>query len=328
MDINDVARRAGVSRATVSRYLNDGYVSQEKRKLLARVIEEMGYVPSHNARQLRTGKTNLVAVIIPKVNSQSVSRMVAGITEALSTSKYQVILANTSGDEAAEVEYLRLFSKHNPVDGIILIATVLTPEHERALDELSIPHVVLGQRLAGCTSIFHDDYGALHEITRRQLSTAHRVGYLGVLEEDMAVGKLRHKGFLDACHEAGIEVPPEAQLTVDFNSDAGYFGTEQLLDTFPDIDTIVCATDDIAFGAIMCAREYGRRVPEDIQISGVGDSMLSRIIHPSLSTVHLSFKTGGIQAARLLLMHMANPNTPEAKVELGYRVYIRNTTRF
>ena len=83
MDINEIARLAGVSRATVSRYLNNGYVSQAKREEIARVIEETGYVPSRQAQQLRTGRTNLVGVIIPKINSQSVSRMVAGITETL-----------------------------------------------------------------------------------------------------------------------------------------------------------------------------------------------------------------------------------------------------
>ena len=83
MDINEIARMAGVSRATVSRFLNNGYVSQEKRKLISKVIKETGYVPSQSAQQLRTGKTNLVGIIIPKINSQSVARMVAGITERL-----------------------------------------------------------------------------------------------------------------------------------------------------------------------------------------------------------------------------------------------------
>ena len=83
MDINQIAQLAGVSRATVSRYLNDGYVSQEKRAAIARVIKETGYVPSQYAKSLRTGKSNVVGVIIPKINSASVSRMVAGMTTVL-----------------------------------------------------------------------------------------------------------------------------------------------------------------------------------------------------------------------------------------------------
>ena len=106
MDINGIARLAGVSRATVSRYLNDGYVSEEKRRLIKQVIDETGYVPSQQAKTLRTGKTNLVGVVIPKINSQSVSRMVAGLTSVLNESKYQMLLANTDNDTGLEVEYL------------------------------------------------------------------------------------------------------------------------------------------------------------------------------------------------------------------------------
>ena len=79
MDINTIAAMAGVSRATVSRFLNDGYVSDEKRRRIAEVIEETGYVPSRQAQTLRTGKTGVVGVIIPKINSASISRMVTGL---------------------------------------------------------------------------------------------------------------------------------------------------------------------------------------------------------------------------------------------------------
>ena len=98
MDINQIAQLAGVSRATVSRYLNDGYVSQEKRAAIARVIKETGYVPSQYAKSLRTGKSNIVGVIIPKINSASVSRMVAGMTTVLNEAGYQLLLANTDND--------------------------------------------------------------------------------------------------------------------------------------------------------------------------------------------------------------------------------------
>ena len=89
MDITTVAKLAGVSRATVSRYLNDGYVSDEKRRAIARVIKETGYIPSRQAKILRTGKTNLIGVIIPKINSASVSRMVAGLSSVFNESQYR-----------------------------------------------------------------------------------------------------------------------------------------------------------------------------------------------------------------------------------------------
>ena len=98
MNINEIARLAGVSRATVSRYLNNGYVSEEKKAVIHRVIEETGYQPSSQAQMLRTKKTRLVGVILPKINSNTISREAAGISDILTKKGYQIILANTNND--------------------------------------------------------------------------------------------------------------------------------------------------------------------------------------------------------------------------------------
>ena len=118
MNINEIARLAGVSRATVSRYLNDGYVSDEKKAVIRKVIEETGYQPSSQAQMLRTKKTKLVGVIIPKINSDTVGRMVAGISDVLNRSGYQLLLANTDNNIEEELKYLHLF-KDNQVDCLL-----------------------------------------------------------------------------------------------------------------------------------------------------------------------------------------------------------------
>lgn len=327
MDINEIARRAGVSRATVSRYLNNGYVSKEKRELISRVIEETGYVPSRHARQLRTGKTNLVGVIIPKINSQSISRMVAGITEVLSANEYQVVLTETNNNPQSEVNYLKLFANRTRVDGVVLIATVLTEEHQEAIAQLDVPIVILGQKFDDYSCVYQDDFHAMYDVTKIALSKARVPAYLGVLEEDEAAGSQRKQGFLHACAEAGIEVPAQAQQIIGFDADAGYFGAEKILETVPEVDTIVCATDSIAFGAMMCMQEYGKRVPEDVQITGIGDSMLTQISRPSLTTAHLHFKTAGIEAAEMILSHMQPGRHRRETKKVVYKVFVRNSTR-
>lgn len=327
MNINEIAKRAGVSRATVSRYLNDGYVSQEKRTRISRIIEETGYVPSSQAQQLRNGKTHLVGVIIPKINSQSVSRMVEGVTSKLAEHGYQVLLANTENDESKEIEYLRILNQSDRVGGIILLGTVFTDAHEKAIERLRVPFVVLDQNFEGYSCIYQDDYHAVRDLTQLALSTARKPAYIGVFEEDRAVGVMRRQGFLDACSQAGIGVLPKAMQTANFNSDSGYFAAERILEQVPDVDTIVCATDEIAFGAIMCMREYGKRVPEDVQVTGVGDSPIGRIIIPSLSTVHLPFKTSGIKAAEMLLRQISFPNENPVSIRMPYEVYQRNSLR-
>ena len=110
MNINEIARLAGVSRATVSRYLNDGYVSEEKKQAIRTVIEKTGYEPSQQARNLRSKVTKLIGVIIPRIQSEAVSRMVAGISEVLSKEGYQLLLANTDNNAKEElIELRRLF---------------------------------------------------------------------------------------------------------------------------------------------------------------------------------------------------------------------------
>ena len=123
MNINEIAKLAGVSRATVSRYLNNGYVSEEKKNVIRKVIEETGYQPSSQAQMLRTKRTKLVGVILPKINSDTISREVAGISDVLKKRGYQMILANTNNDIEEELKYLSLF-KDNQVDGVIFLSLI------------------------------------------------------------------------------------------------------------------------------------------------------------------------------------------------------------
>ena len=109
MNINEIAKLAGVSRTTVSRYLNDGYVSEEKKEKIRKVIQETGYQPSAQAQMLRTKKTKLVGVVLPKINSDTISREVAGISDVLTKKGYQIILANTNNDIEEELKSLSLF---------------------------------------------------------------------------------------------------------------------------------------------------------------------------------------------------------------------------
>ena len=327
MDITTVAKLAGVSRATVSRYLNDGYVSDEKRRAIARVIKETGYIPSRQAKILRTGKTNLIRVIIPKINSASVSRMVAGLSSVFNESQYQMLLANTDNRENKEIDYLRVFTEKDRVDGIILVGTILTPEHERALKNLRIPLIVLGQAFDGFSCVYHDDYHAVREITSHILNRGTKPAYIGVTELDIAAGQSRHTGFLDACAEKNLEVPKKAQMESDFSVDSAYLACERLLDVYPEVDTIVCASDSIAFGAITCLREFGRSVPEDVQVTGVGDSDLSKVITPSLTTIHHHYKTSGMEAAKMLIGAMDKEDTIVRDIRMGYELLLRNSTR-
>ena len=123
MTITEIAKMAGVSVSAVSRYLNDGYISEEKRQKIKTVIDKTGYRPSKQAQILRTKRSKVIGVILPKISSESIARVADGISSVLSEKGYQMLLASTENNPKKEIEYLNLL-KNNPVDGILFSASV------------------------------------------------------------------------------------------------------------------------------------------------------------------------------------------------------------
>lgn len=325
MNINEIAKMAGVSRATVSRYLNDGYVSDEKKDRIRAVIEKTGYQPSSQAQMLRTKKTRLIGVIIPKINSDTVSRMVAGISLVLAKYEFQLLLANTNNDAEEELNYLNLF-KENKVDGVILIGTIFTKKHLKLLKEYQVPVVILGQHLEGYSCVYQDDYSASREMAKRLLTTSHRVGFIGVTQKDEAAGRSRQAGYEDALKEQGKE-DSACIVEADFNIEAGYRAAKELFSREADVDALLCATDNIAIGALTYLKEKRIPVPEKVQVAGFGDTPMASIVEPSLTTVHFYYKTSGIEAAQILMDLIETDTKVRRSVKMGYEIIMKSSTR-
>lgn len=320
MNINQIAKLAGVSPAAVSRYLNDGYLSDEKRKAIAKVIAETGYIPSSQAQTLRTKKTKLIGVIIPKIDSDSISQVVAGIGEVLNNKGYKMLLANTDNHDEKEIEFINTF-KQNIVDGIILLGTVLTPKHKKALKDLTMPYVVLGQQTDISACIYHDDYTAAYELADYIINKGHKnIGYIGVTENDIAVGVNRKQGFLDALEKHNIKPSKSLIKTGSFYMDSGYENAKALLSKNKKLDAILCATDTIALGAIKYLNENNIKIPDDIAIAGFGESKPSSILSPSLTTVHFYYRECGVEGATFLLNKITNPDIPDKAMKLGFEI--------
>ncbi len=326
MNINEIAKLAGVSRATVSRYFNDGYVSDEKKEAIKQVIEQTGYEPSRQARNLRNNVTKLVGVIIPRIQSEAVSRMVAGISEILSAEGYQLLLANTQNEPKEELKYLRVFRK-NQVDGIIFIGTMFSKEHFKLMKELDVPMVITAQELDTYSCVYQDDYHAAYDLTRLLAKKGCHFGYIGVTEKDKAVGAARKSGFLDALKDAGITIPASNICETEFRVDGGYEKAGYLLKQSPDIDSIVCATDGIAAGALRYLHEKNISVPEQVQLMGFGDTELGNVVTPSITSVHFHYKTTGMESAKLLLEILQSGNDMQKKIKMGYQLIEKASTR-
>lgn len=327
MNINEIAKLAGVSRATVSRYLNNGYVSEEKKEIIRQVIEETGYQPSSQAQMLRTKKTKLVSVILPKINSNTISREVAGISDILTKKGYQIILANTNNDIEEEKKYLSLF-KDNQVDGVIFIATILTRQHKKMLKEYKVPIVLLGQALKEYPCVYQDDYLAAAKMTEQMAKTGKKFGYITVTDKDEAVGQKRKAGVEDILRGRGLELKQECVKCGDFTLESGYRMAEELFREQPDIDTLLCATDTMAVGAMTWLKENGYQLPQDVQVAGLGDSSLGKIVEPKLTTIHFFYKTSGMEAASMLVDLMEAETAKVCKeIKMGCELVLRESHR-
>lgn len=327
MNISEIAKLAGVSKAAVSRYLNDGYLSEEKKQAIAKVIAETGYRPMIQAQSLRTRKTRIIGVVLPKINSFSISTILAGIESVLEKQGFQILLADSHNDPERELESLRLFA-HQRVDGVILIATVLTAAHRALLRRMG-PVVVVGQRLRGVNCVYHDDYNAFYEMTKLVLAKGcRRLGYIGALQKDVAVGAERSRAWADALTAAGMADQAGNTVVAEFSIASGREKARELWEKFGPLDGVICATDSMAVGALQYLRSQGVRVPGQTLLTGQGASTISEATTPTITTIRYFYEESGTSAARLLLEQLETPDLPAKEIKLGYTLVEQDSTRW
>ena len=212
-----------------------------------------------------------------------------------------MLLANTDNVPERELEYLDLFQNH-PVDGIVLVATMITDEHRRAIGSCRVPIVLIGQNVEGAACVYHDDYEAAFELGRALAGRVDgKIAYIGVTEEDRAAGYDRRRGFEAGLRAAGVVLDPSLIRQGSFTLDSGYRAARELLADFPDVSLIACATDTMAAGALRAIDEV-RGMGEGIhRVSGFGDNAFLRALTGGIPTVHYGYLTSGVEATSMLL---------------------------
>ncbi|MDO4556704.1 MAG: LacI family DNA-binding transcriptional regulator [Lachnospiraceae bacterium] len=327
MNISEFAKLAGVSKSAVSRYFNKGYLSEEKTIQIEKALKKYEYQPSLSAQTVRTKTTKLVGVILPKLSSESCSRVTEGIGQVLGEEGYEILLVNTANDYHKEVKYLELF-RQNRVDGVIFLASIFTENHRRVLRKMHIPVVIVGQLYKGFSCICHDDFGAAYSMTKLMLDKGRkRPAFLGVTMDDEAVGKERYRGYMEALAEKNILAEDHQKISVGFQMDDGYQGTKYLFSQKEKPDCLFCATDTIALGAMQYLNEQGFSIPSDVMMAAVGDSKVGKITAVPLTSAHLHYKTSGIEAARMLLAAIRRPDEIPRVLRLDYTVVERASTK-
>lgn len=327
MNIGEIAKMAGVSSAAVSRYFNNGYISDEKKERIRKVVEETGYRPSVQAQTLRTKKTRMIGVILPKIDSAPIGSMVSGILNLFNESGYQILIADTQNNPDKELEYLSAFDEKQ-VDGVILIATMFSTKHKRVLKKMTVPVVIVGQRLSGYHCVYNDDYNAIYDMTKLLIDRDCRnLGYIGVFHNDRAVGVERHAGYCKAVEDAGMDECKENTVIAGFTIESGYEKAKELMEKCDSLDGIVCATDEIAMGAMQYLKEQKIDIPGQIMLSGHGDSVFTKVTTPTLTTVHFSYEKSGELAGKMMLELLADRKITVREMRLGYYLVENASTR-
>lgn len=327
MTISDIAKLAGVSSAAVSRYLNGGPLSEQKRAAIHAVVEQTGYRPDSAAQTLRTGRVNQVGVIVPSISSQSVGQVTAGIASELNAKGYMLLLGNTDQEEQREVEYLAAMQR-NHVAGMILMGGAYTPQLASALKGSRVPVVITGQRFPELPCVYNNDREATRELAQRMLARGHKkLVYIGSSERDIAMGLERRLGVQDALSAAGMpsEVPRVCCNKLTFEE--GERCMTELLTCCPELDGVICVTDVVALGALSALKAAGRQVGKQVSLAGVGDNWAGAVTEPGLTTVHFYQKQVGVEAARLLLQMLehSGEQEPLRQITLGYQVVERGS---
>lgn len=297
--INDIAQMAGVAKSTVSRYLNGGSVSEKTRKKLTAIIQETGYRPNVFAQSLKAKKTGIIGVVIPRLGSAATDAILKGIDRVAREYNQRIFIVNTDQDIQREIEAIEVLAKQK-VDYIILIATLLNEAHLQIIAQIDTPVIVLGQSSEKIPSVRYDDYGAGRLIGEHIKQLGHkRVLYVGVSEDDRAVGVDRKRGVLDSFENTDISI--DVIETTFHLQDAYRLGLSVL--PFTKATYIVAATDNIALGFLKAAYECGKKVPTDISLSGFGGYESAAAVHPALTTVVYPYQETGEYVLKQLNEH-------------------------
>ncbi len=338
MTIQEVAALAGVSTATVSRALaGKKTVLASTRVKVETAARELGYVVSSAASSLASGRTRNVGVVIPFLDGWFYMRVLKGAHEALADAGYDLTLYHLDQSVAvpggpANPRRARLFDeflRRQRVDGFIAVSLELSDAELTGLHAIGKPAVGIGGPLQGALTLSIDDAAISRLATDHLLSLGHQhIAHIGgdpMLDLDFHLPAHRREGYETALRSHGIAPDPLLIRVADFTIAGGYRATLQLLgDPRVTPTAIFAASDEMAMGAIMAARDLGKRVPNDLSIIGIDGHELGDFF--GLTTVSQFPETQGRLAAQALLDTFDGESLPARNVDLPYELIVRRST--
>jgi DNA-binding LacI/PurR family transcriptional regulator len=327
--LEQVARHAGVSRATVSRVVNGSTtVAEPIRDAVQRAVAELGYVPNLAARSLVTQRTDSIALVLPEPATRVFSEdqffagIIGGVSQALETAGKQLVLMLIGS--AAAHDRVERFATAGHVDGVLFASIHGADPLPELLLRAGVPVVCNGRPLgsARVPYVDVDQLGGVEAAVRHLLERGRRRIATIAGPQDMVAGLDRLAGYRRVLAESDRR---SIVAVGDFTRDAGHAAMRQLLADDPDLDAVFVASDLMAHGALKALRDTGRRVPEDVAVVGFDDIVFARYTDPPLSTVRQPIQELGRTIARQLLRLLAGERI-EPAVILPTELIIRESS--
>ncbi len=326
--INDVAARAGVSRTTTSRVLNNRpKVDAETRRRVQRAIQELGYVPSPTARRLSLGRTWTVDVVASYLTRPQAIERLRGAESVLGDTGFDLVVRNVETPERRE-RYLRELPASNRTDGVLLVSLPPTSDNLRRLAVGPVPVVVIdvhGEAVEGLPVVRGDDVAGGAIAGRYLFTLGHRaIGFVADSFDNpygFTSSRDRYAGFTDVLRELGVEV--EAALGAHGSRSARDLALRLLTGRRPPT-AIFAASDTQALGVMSAARDLGLRVPADLTVIGYDDIPIAEPIGLTTIRQHL-FESGRI-GAELLLAEIEHRSAVPPVVSLEPELVVRATS--
>jgi LacI family transcriptional regulator len=328
--LEDVAKRAGVSTATVSKVLsNTPYFTEKTRLRVMRAVDELGYVPNLAARALSSGKTHIIAVVFPYVyeaifTDPNIMNTLAGIEAECTPRGYNILLSTPQlASDSPDVHYQQLIHS-GYLDGVIAIDSYPTASALKPVQEKRIPAVVIGYEACNYY-VRHDDQAGGQQMMEHLVALGHtRFGVIDVPEDANYGVKYRHIGMRAAAENAGLDYATFPRMHGDWSTRSGSECAAELLKNRPDITALICYNDRMAMGAIQQARSMGRAVPDDLTVTGYDDIPTAAVFVPPLTTISQRSPEQGRIGAQLLF-EVLDGNHPDS-VELAPLLVMRESS--
>ena len=323
MRIKDVAERAGVSPATVSRVLNGAAsVRAEYRERVLRVIEELGYRPNRLASNLRRQKAEMIGVVVSDIENPHFTQMVRAVEDAAFRSGYRVLLCNTDENPEKQKAYLQVLAAER-VLGVLISPSDPAGEEISELIELGIPVIAFDRSVDDprADAVIVDNAAGTRLATEFLIRAGHeRIGFVSGLD-DIETSVERQLGYERAMREAGIE-PRSA--SGGYRIANGRTATEELLET-GDPTALIVGNNFMTIGALEALRAHRIRVPEEMALVAVDDPFWAELVEPPLTTLAQPVREMAACAVELLLQRIGGGRERPGRMVFDFELRVRGS---